>query len=196
MSERHAFRAQWCDYNQGIFFVTICSKDKKYIFGNIANNDMQLSPTGIIVTKCVQVIPEHHPTVEVLNHVVMPNHIHMVISVGAQYIAPTSRDAYLSPQNIGCLKPPKHGLPVNDNHFNSQLAVIVRTFKAACTREYKEMCRYDCNVDAGAMYCAPTIWQRSFHEHIIRDQRSFENIMYYIDNNVLNWDKDCFYNIE
>lgn len=35
-------------------------------------------------------------------------------------------------------------------------------------------------------------WQSRFHEHIIRNQRAFDNIMDYIDNNVARWDQDCF----
>ena len=37
------------------------------------------------------------------------------------------------------------------------------------------------------------LWQRSFHDHIIRDKKDYEKIWKYIDENVLNWDKDCFY---
>ena len=31
-----------------------------------------------------------------------------------------------------------------------------------------------------------------YHEHIIRNQRSFNNIMAYIDSNVERWHTDCF----
>ena len=37
------------------------------------------------------------------------------------------------------------------------------------------------------------IWQRSFHDHIIRDQQSYEKIWLYIDANPQNWEKDCFF---
>ena len=36
-------------------------------------------------------------------------------------------------------------------------------------------------------------WQRSFYEHIIRDEKSFETITEYINNNPLNWERDEFY---
>ena len=38
------------------------------------------------------------------------------------------------------------------------------------------------------------IWQRSFHDHIIRDKYDYEKIWEYIDTNVLRWELDCFYN--
>ena len=37
-------------------------------------------------------------------------------------------------------------------------------------------------------------WQRNYHEHIIRNQRAFDNIMLYIDENVERWNADCFNN--
>lgn len=37
------------------------------------------------------------------------------------------------------------------------------------------------------------IWQRSFHDHIIRNQAYYEKIWTYIDTNPLKWHEDCFY---
>ena len=37
------------------------------------------------------------------------------------------------------------------------------------------------------------LWQRSFHDHIIRNQKDYDMIWEYIDTNVLRWEKDCFY---
>jgi len=41
-----------------------------------------------------------------------------------------------------------------------------------------------------------TLWQRSFHDHIIRGEKDYQKIWEYIDTNPLNWDKDCFYDDE
>ena len=207
MNNRHAFRAKWHDYNQGIFFVTICAHEKAHIFGRITSSEMTLSTLGKIVNACIADIPNHH-NAEIIASVVMPNHIHMIIALGtqilppimqaqfiaplpplpsadivrAQYIAPTSTRATTS-SNHGCLKPPKHAEPVTDNHYNSQLAVVIRTFKAAVTR----MAR------AQNIAPIPGVWQRSFHEHIIRNQQAFDNIMNYIGSNIANWTDDCFH---
>ncbi len=37
------------------------------------------------------------------------------------------------------------------------------------------------------------IFQRSYHDHIIRNEREYEKIWNYIDGNPLCWEKDCFY---
>ena len=40
------------------------------------------------------------------------------------------------------------------------------------------------------------IWQRSYHDHIIRGEKDYQKIWEYIDTNVIRWEKDCFYNDE
>ena len=231
MSDRHAFRAEWHDYNSGIYFVTICSKDKRHIFGKISDGKMTLSTIGNIINECLMAIPNHHKDVELWNYVVMPNHIHMVLyvgaqpmpaqtnqirPVGAQYFAPTQASPE---QNTGCLRPPRHGEPRADNHYNSRLAVIIRSFKAACSIEINRRA-LACGSSQGraqniaempsheraqniaempshgrAQNIAPLrrIWQRNYHEHIIRNQRAFENIMNYIDTNIEKWNQDFFF---
>ena len=37
------------------------------------------------------------------------------------------------------------------------------------------------------------VWQASFHDHIIRNEKSYHNIWQYIEGNPINWEKDCFY---
>lgn len=41
-----------------------------------------------------------------------------------------------------------------------------------------------------------TVWQRSYHDHIIRNENDYKNIWLYIDSNVRLWEKDCFYKKE
>lgn len=199
MTKRKVLRVQWHDYNNGVYFITICTFQKKHLFGHISKGRIHYTKEGEIVRQCIKAIPFHHRHVELWNYVVMPNHIHFVIAVGAQYFAPTraidalreSLQHVMVPattdnlSNVGCIKPPRHGEACTDNHFNSKVAVIVRSFKAACTIEINRNLR--------AQNIAPLqIWQRNYHEHIIREQYSFDNIMYYIDHNVAMWDSDCF----
>lgn len=195
MGDRHQFRADWHDYNSGIYFVTICSHEKKYIFGRIVNGTMIFSDWGRIVEACLINIPSHAKATEVWNYVVMPNHVHMVLSVGTRHAASASNSS-----NIGCLKPPRHGEPCACNHHNSQLAVIVGSFKAAVSKKIHEMTsrtRHAASLPPDDMNTTDgdtsfRIWQSRFHEHIIRDQRAFDNIMNYVDNNVERWADDCF----
>ena len=60
---------------------------------------------------------------------------------------------------------------------NSEISKFISTFKRFCNREYGK-----------------NIWQRSFHDHIIRDEKDYQKIWEYIDTNPLKWELDCFYN--
>ncbi|MBR7163593.1 MAG: hypothetical protein IKD21_01300 [Clostridia bacterium] len=44
------------------------------------------------------------------------------------------------------------------------------------------------------LYDEKKIWQRSFHDHIIRDKQDYLKIWNYIDTNIIKWEQDCFYN--
>lgn len=38
-----------------------------------------------------------------------------------------------------------------------------------------------------------SVWQKSFHDHIIRNAEDYHRIYEYISGNPLNWRQDCFY---
>ena len=61
------------------------------------------------------------------------------------------------------------------------ISTIVRSYKSVVTKHAHEI-----NPDFD--------WQSRFHDHIIRDSEEFERIQYYIENNVLNWKEDKFFN--
>ena len=60
---------------------------------------------------------------------------------------------------------------------NSVVSKFISTFKRFCNKEFGE-----------------NIWQRSYHDHIIRGEKDYRNIWEYIDTNVQRWELDCFYN--
>ena len=145
---------------------------------------MHFSEIGAAIDECVRALSKHHADAEVWNYVIMPNHVHLIIyidPVGTRYIASASTCG-----NFGALKPPRHAPACGDFHHNSRLSVIVGSLKAAVTRLVRTRCI------ASAQFDNP-IWQKRFHEHIIRNNHSLDNIMKYIVNNVINWKSDCFY---
>ena len=64
---------------------------------------------------------------------------------------------------------------------NANVSHIIGQYKAAVTRKIRET--------------APQqkVWQTSFHDHVIRNQKDYERIWLYIEANSQNWDKDCFF---
>ncbi len=73
-------RLQNWDYsNEGAYFITICTKDKVHLFGEIENGAMVLSKVGIIADILWYEIKYHTRNVELGEFVVMPNHIHGIV---------------------------------------------------------------------------------------------------------------------
>ena len=38
-----------------------------------------------------------------------------------------------------------------------------------------------------------SIWQKLYHDHVVRGERDYLKIWEYIDNNPARWTEDCFY---
>lgn len=70
------------DYSQeGEYFVTICSKDRKKILGKIENEKTTLSDIGKIIRNIWIKIPEQFKNIRLDKWVIMPNHIHGIIII-------------------------------------------------------------------------------------------------------------------
>jgi len=70
------------DYSQsGSYFVTIYTRNREPLFGEIKEGEMILNDVGKIIKKCVSDIPVHYPLVELDKFVIMPNHVHMIIVI-------------------------------------------------------------------------------------------------------------------
>lgn len=89
---RRSIRLQGYDYSQaGLYFVTICTHNREYLFGNIANGEMIWNDMGKIANEYWLEIPNHFPNAVLHEHIVMPNHTHGIIEltdVGASHVMP------------------------------------------------------------------------------------------------------------
>ena len=90
---------------------------------------------------------------------------------------------------------------VMPNHFHAIIEIQPTTPEAAPTlseiiREFKRysMGEYIRLVKAGnAIAFEGKLWQRSFHDHVIRNQAAYEKIWNYIQYNDQKWEDDCFH---
>jgi len=81
---RRSIRLKDYNYSQnGLYFITICTKNRECLFGEIINEEMQLNKTGKIIEKCWLEIPQHYPKITLHQHIVMPNHFHAIIEIAA-----------------------------------------------------------------------------------------------------------------
>lgn len=173
---RGSFRAQWHDYNGGEYFITICTKDRKHYFGEIADGEMHLSEVGKYTDECLQKISEHNPYAQVPIYAIMPDHIHLIVIVSA--------DIGIVPNNSGIV-PWRNATATEGKDKKMQeiankqgrLSTAIGGFKQAVTRFARQN-------------DIPFAWQSLFHDHIIRDQNEMNRIAEYIENNVAKWESD------
>jgi putative transposase len=82
LHNRRSIRLKGYDYTQlGAYFVTICSLNRVYLFGRIRGDEMDLNENGKIVRKTWHELPKHYASIELDAFVVMPNHLHAIISI-------------------------------------------------------------------------------------------------------------------
>jgi len=167
---RHSIRIPGYDYTQwGGYFVTVCSWQHLPRFGEITEGEMTVNEVGQRVRACWEAIPAHFPSVELDEFVVMPNHVH-----GILLIKQHPSDA------------PFSGAPGNAESFGRPVAgslpTILRSFKAAATREFR------------TVLARPelTLWQRNYYEHVVRDEDALNRIRQYIIDNPARWEFDPY----
>lgn len=76
-------RAKWHSYDGGLYFITICTKNKQHYFGSIKNSEMHLSKIGQYVNESIEAVTDHYPFAEIPLFVIMPNHLHLIVSITA-----------------------------------------------------------------------------------------------------------------
>ena len=74
-----------------------------------------------------------------------------------------------------------HAILDIQNSESNDLTIIIGQYKMSVTKRIRQK------------YSNFQVWQRSFHDHVIRNQQSYEKIWTYIDNNPQKWEEDCFY---
>jgi REP element-mobilizing transposase RayT len=152
-------RLRGYDYSQnGAYFITICTKNRAELFGEInvgaaiCRPTIQLSNAGKMVDESIRKIPQIYSCASIEAYVIMPNHVHLILSLnqtnGRQVAAPTT-------------------VSVCDIIANMKRAVSI--------------------------HIGFSPWQKSYHDHIIRNEQDYNRIAEYIANNPTKWQNDCFH---
>ncbi|MGN6298501.1 MAG: transposase [Ginsengibacter sp.] len=195
------------DYGwNGSYFITICTKDRECFFGEIVNGEMNLSKTGVIADLMWYEIKNHAKGVELDEFIVMPNHVHGIITLNGEDERPptilnANGDSNVETRHALSLPQQNDNPPSNENNMNDRetrhalslpaqqrfqnqgkntISSIVGGYKAAVTKHANRL-KFD------------FAWQPRFHDHIIRDEQSFQTISNYIINNAQNWSEDKFF---
>lgn len=70
------------DYSiERTYFITVCTKERLPIFGEIVVGGMKINSVGTIVKECWFDLPNHYQNLILDEFVVMPNHIHGIVII-------------------------------------------------------------------------------------------------------------------
>lgn len=162
---RRRLRLQGYDYRRpGAYFFTTIAANRTPLFGEFQGNRLRLSRFGAIVHRVWLSLPGRFPGVSLDEFVVMPDHVHGILWLGEHPLLDTAQGAPAPPS--GCPRG-SPGQPLHD------LRAVIGTFKSYVTLEINQA-----RSTPGAR-----VWQRSFHERIIRSQRALVAIRRYIREN-------------
>ena len=166
---RKTNRLNGYDYsNCGWYFITICTDNRKCLFGDIIDRQINLNDSGKMIDDQWNNIPNRYNNVTLDQYTIMPNHMHGIIQiVGAGSPCPNN-DINNNAINNG-----------RGNHAPT-LGQMIAYFKYQSTKQ----------INLFNNLPGRKIWQRSFHDHIIRTDTSLQNIREYIINNPATWDDD------
>jgi REP element-mobilizing transposase RayT len=211
---RRSIRLQGYDYSQnGAYFITLCTHNRECLFGQIQNGQMILNEYGKMVEQCWNNLSNHYDNIELDAYVIMPNHFHGIILItdNVDNVDNVRAIRELPIHELPIHELPihelpihelpihelprqrKHELPIHELPRQQQkqrqqqrrkmlLPKIVGRFKTNSAKQINQM-RNTPGI---------SVWQRNYYEHIIRDEKSLENIRNYIINNPAKWQDDDY----
>ena len=159
---RHSIRLKNYNYSQnGYYFITICTKNRIFYFGDIFNKKMKLSKIGRIAKICWVEIPRHFDNVKLDAFTIMPDHLHGIIVIDSP---------------VGAC----NGMPLQQfaKPISNSLPMIVNHFKSAVKRQCNKLNYPDFQ------------WQRNYYEHIIHNEIELNLTRQYIIDNPCKWSLD------
>jgi len=164
LHHRRSVRLQDFNYGQdGAYFLTVCTHNRASLFGALRTiadvPTAVLNDAGTIVRDCWIEIPRHFPFVTLDAFVVMPDHVHGILMLQGHDLLPgwgRGANDYS----------PLHG------GTSETVGSIVRGFKIGVTKWFKR------NRPG-----TEKIWQRSYYEHVIRNELELHSARQYIVEN-------------
>ena len=145
---------RWC----ASYFITICTQERRHYFGEIADGKMELSHIGILADVFWYEIINHTNNIILGEYVVMPNHVHGILNIVESNNYLDHEEKTLHATSLQHDEKMASISPKSDS-----VSAIVRSYKSAITKHAHRL---------GYEFA----WQSRFHDHIIRNEKSFNQI--------------------
>ena len=164
MKTRKPLRLKYYNYSEvGIYYITICTFNKEKTLCSIdekicdINFDevefekyIKYTDIGLICKEAIDNIHTNYKNITVDSFAIMPNHIHMILSV--------------------------------ESNEEIKISQVVSYFKSYVSREYNKKTKKKND-----------IWQKSFYEHVVRNDDDYKRILEYVVYNPMKWKLDEYY---
>ncbi|MEN8242954.1 MAG: transposase [Chloroflexota bacterium] len=184
--QRKKLRLQGYDYAlSGGYFVTVCANQHGNAFGVVDGGEVVLNEIGKMVRDCWLETPNHYPNVILDEFIVMPDHFHGILfitepNVGERHASPVKHSRVIdthSHPGENEKKRATHASPLQDGKIEKpiSLGVIIGSFKSAVTRKNNLMRKTP----------GKKLWQRGYHDRIIRNEAELNQIRHYVINNAI-----------
>ncbi|MFC1725472.1 transposase [candidate division KSB1 bacterium] len=163
LKKRKLNRLKGYDYSMpGLYYITFCTFKNIEWFGKVIDGQMNLNDYGDVAKSFWMEIPKIHRNLKLDEVIIMPNHIHGILII--------------NDETVGT----EHCSVQKETSINySLLSKIVKSYKEKVSKTLKRKFKlYDFK------------WQRSFYDHIIRNEKSLNEIRKYIVNNPAKWEDD------
>jgi putative transposase len=159
---RHSIRLKDYDYSSpGVYFVTVVTNKRERLFGEVVDGEMRLIQYGRIVAKSWEWLPTQYPYVNLGPYIVMPNHFHGILQI-----------MEINDDSRGGSRPAPTKI--------KPLGQLIGVFKTISAKQ----------INSSHGTPGSPVWQRSYYEHIIRNQSELESIAGYIFSNPDHWSDD------
>jgi putative transposase len=175
-SGRGAFSSP-CHTHPGACFATICAKERECAFEYVMDGSMQLNQVGQIVQEEWLGTAFVRREIDLDEFFVVPNPVHGMVVIRDDAVGATGR----SPLQA-------HSMPRSGPAPRS-LGSFVAGFRAGSTKRINQHRQHR---DGPGV----PVWQRNYHEHVVRDEEYLCRIQRYIANHPLAWEtyeenRDC-----
>lgn len=157
LPERKRLRLENYNYSEnGMYFITVCTQNRKKVLSEIlpvgdGSPVPELTDIGKLVEGFIGQISVKYPTVKICRYVIMPDHIHFLISLEA--------------------------FSGGTGNPSPTTATVFAWFKYQTTKSINEY----------TQQTGKRFWQRSFFDHVVRNEQDLQEIMYYIETNPHRW---------
>ncbi len=134
------------------------------MFGSVLNGEMVLNSYGAISGELYLEIPGHFPNTELDEFIIMPNHIHAVLSIIDLGIF---LESTMQPKI----------------EISTLLGTIMGSYKSAVSKR----------INSVRNTREASVWHRSYYDRIISHANELAGIREYIISNPANWQQDDYY---